>query len=232
MSVKVVGREVQAMFGSIAHRYDLTNSVLSMGIHHLWRRKLVRMIPKSPQGLALDLCSGTGDLIPLLESRFGRVVGGDFCFPMLSNGRNKFARQIKPMPRFVQSDALRLPFPDKTFDVVSVAFGVRNLENLPAGLREILRVLKPGGRLLVLEFGQPRGLFFAPIFRLYSRFLMPLIGGVLTGNRHAYTYLPETSKQFPCGEAFVAKLDEAGFINRTFAALTGGIAFAYACARP
>lgn len=230
MSVQVIGTEVRAMFGSIAHRYDVTNSVLSMGIHHWWRRVLVRQLPSSRSSLVLDLCSGTGDLVPLLEKRFGTTIAGDFCFPMMVHGREKFGARKAAMPRFVQSDALRLPFADQSVDIVSVAFGVRNLENLKQGLQEIRRILKPNGHLLVLEFGQPRGIFFAPVFRFYSAYIMPFVGGLLTGNRHAYTYLPQTSREFPCAQAFTSILSEVGFDNASHRALTGGIAYAY-CAR-
>lgn len=229
---RVVASEVQAMFGSIARRYDLANSVLSLGIHHSWRRKLVRLLPERRGGLVLDLCSGTGDLIPLLEARFGTVIGGDFCYPMLHSGRAKFAAAGKTIPRFIQSDALQLPFPDRSFDIVSVAFGVRNFENTRAGLKEILRVLKPDGRLLVLEFGQPRSPVFGALYRFYSRFVMPLIGGVLTGNRQAYTYLPQTAAAFPCGVEFARLLEEVGFVAPVYRPLTLGIAFAYSAARP
>ncbi|MBN8549412.1 MAG: ubiquinone/menaquinone biosynthesis methyltransferase [Deltaproteobacteria bacterium] len=220
------------MFGSIAHRYDLTNSVLSMGIHRFWRRVLVQQLPTSKDALVLDLCSGTGDLVPLLERRFGTTFAGDFCFPMMSSGRAKFRSQRFSIPRFVQSDALRLPFADASLDIVSVAFGVRNLENLDKGLQEMRRVLKPGGHLLVLEFGQPRGYFFAPLFRFYSAFIMPLIGGLLTGNLRAYTYLPKTSREFPCAEAFSAILQKAGYEDARYRSLTGGIAYAYCARRP
>ena len=228
MTVRVIGSEVRAMFGSIAHRYDLTNSVLSMGTHHLWRKTLVRMAPELKDGLALDVCTGTGDLIPLLEKRFGRCMGADFCFPMMQAGQGKFSTR----PKFLQSDALCLPFPDRSFDVVSVAFGVRNLEDLHRGLGELRRVLKPGGHLLVLEFGQPKGIIFGPVFRFYSRFVMPLIGGLLTGNRRAYTYLPQTSKEFPCAKEFEAILVACGFEHVRFKTLTFGIAYAYQAMRP
>jgi demethylmenaquinone methyltransferase/2-methoxy-6-polyprenyl-1,4-benzoquinol methylase len=232
MTVRVIGTEVREMFGSIAHRYDLTNSVLSMGIHHLWRHVLVGQLPASKDKLVLDLCSGTGDLVPLLEKRFGKTIAGDFCFPMMVSGREKFRHRNSGSPRFVQSDALMLPFPDNSFDIISVAFGVRNLENLHAGLTEMHRVLKPAGHLLVLEFGQPRGMIFGPLFRLYSKIVMPLIGGLLTGNRYAYTYLPQTSRDFPCASSFVSHLTEAGFTQSRYRALTGGVAYAYCSSKP
>lgn len=232
MNIKVIGSEVRQMFGSIAHRYDLANSVLSFGTHHCWRRSLVRLAPERQNGVALDLCTGTGDLVPLLERRFGSCIGVDFCFPMMFEGKKKFSLSGFLPPRFVQGDALQLPFADRTIDVLSVAFGVRNLENLEAGLAEMRRVLKPGGHLLILEFGQPRNPIFGALFGFYSRYIMPLIGGLLTGNRAAYTYLPRTSRSFPCGEAFKEILNAAGYEHVRFQPLSLGIAYQYHATRP
>lgn len=228
MSYATTHRDVRAMFGKIAPRYDLTNSVLSFGIHGYWRRKLVELLAPRPNSsqcspaLVLDLCTGTGDLLPLLRHRFGEVIGADFCLPMLQAGAKKKARGFT----LVQADALALPFRDQSFDIVTVAFGVRNFEDTHRGLREIARVLKPGGHLLVLEFGQPRGLFGA-LFRFYSRTVMPLIGGMLTGDREAYTYLPRTAGAFPCGEQFCGIVAECGFRAERADPLTGGIAYVY-----
>lgn len=217
------------MFASIASRYDLTNSVLSLGIHHVWRRALVGLLPRSRDKLALDLCTGTGDLLPLLSRRFGRAIGADFCLPMLQAGRGKLTRY--GAPPLLQADALALPFKECSVDVITVAFGVRNLERVVDGLREMRRVLKPGGHLLVLEFGQPKSALFGALYRWYSRALMPRIGGLLTGNRDAYTYLPSTAKNFPCGAAFEALLEEAGLAPERTRPLTGGIAWAYRAAK-
>ncbi|MCB0334130.1 MAG: class I SAM-dependent methyltransferase, partial [Bdellovibrionales bacterium] len=141
---------VQKMFGSIAHRYDLVNTVLSGGTHYLWRNALLRLVPDDSDASALDVCTGTGDLLPLLDEKFGFVAGVDFCYPMLSCGMQKKA--VKPFP-LLQGDALSLPFVDDAFDVITIAFGIRNLENLSAGLLELKRVLRPKGALLILEFG-------------------------------------------------------------------------------
>ncbi len=224
MTPQIVASKVQQMFGSIAERYDVTNSVLSFGIHHLWKRWVVKALPLSPTAKVLDLCTGTGDLLPLLRRRFSTVVGADFCLPMLQVGQARPGHAALPL---IQGDALRLPFPDSTFDGVTVAFGVRNLESLEKGLVEIRRVIKPGGALVVLEFGQPGGVLFGPLYRAYSRFVMPLIGGGLTGNREAYSYLPETAAAFPCGDAFVQLLSRAGFKDCVASPLTFGIAFLY-----
>lgn len=223
---KVVAHEVQAMFGSIAPRYDITNSVLSMGIHHLWKRLVVRRVPAGV-GPVLDLCTGTGDLLPLLERRAHGVIGGDFCLPMLECGRAR-GRSKAPL---VQCDALNLPFAAETFAAVTVAFGVRNLEDLRRGLAEMQRVIQPGGKLIVLEFGQPRWAPFRAVYNWYSAVLMPWIGGVLTGNRSAYTYLPKTAKAFPCGAAFEDILREVGFQTTRCDSLSGGIAYIYEAVR-
>ena len=223
---QVIARDVQRMFGDIAVRYDLTNTVLSCGIHHLWKRLVALRVP-SGHGPVLDLCTGTGDLLPLLERRCSQVIGGDFCFPMLERGR---ARGLFAAP-LVQCDALRLPFAAETFGAITVAFGVRNLEDLGRGLAEMRRVLKPGGRLVVLEFGQPSWAPFRAVYDWYSRRLMPLIGGFLTGNRAAYSYLPETAKHFPCGSAFEARLRESGLVPIETTPLTGGIAYMYVAER-
>ncbi|MCO6430447.1 MAG: bifunctional demethylmenaquinone methyltransferase/2-methoxy-6-polyprenyl-1,4-benzoquinol methylase UbiE [Deltaproteobacteria bacterium] len=215
---------VREMFSSIAGRYDLANSVLSMGIHHSWRRKLISVVPADPSLSALDLCTGTGDLLPLLMERFGKVTGADFCLPMLEIARQKPSCKGASI---VQADALNLPFADGSFDIVTVAFGVRNFADLDRGLAEIWRVLKPGGSMLILEFGQPKNRLFGWLYNCYCRYLMPLIGGALTGNRAAYQYLPETAKNFPCRQEFIAILERHGFQQCSFQSLTGGIAYCY-----
>ncbi len=217
--------EVRSMFGSIAPTYDLVNTVLSGGVHFIWRRLLAAGITKatpSEQKMALDLCSGTGALISLLQKRGLRVVATDFCSPMLVR-----SKENHPAVYHIQGDALSLSFPDNSFDHVTVAFGVRNFENLDTGLLEIKRVLKNGGSLHILEFGQPKGLFFGPLFAFYSKRIMPFIGGMLSGNRHAYEYLPKTSATFPCGDAFLRKLAENGYTQASSKPLTCGIAYIY-----
>jgi demethylmenaquinone methyltransferase/2-methoxy-6-polyprenyl-1,4-benzoquinol methylase len=216
---------VQKMFSDIAPRYDLVNSVLSFGVHHYWRKVLVRLLPPSKDKIVLDLCTGTGDLLPILTKRFGKVMGADFCLPMLERAGKKL--KSCPETKLIQADALNLPFNDESFDIVSVAFGVRNFENLERGLKEIHRVLKPGGSALILEFGQPGGIFFGPLYNFYSKFVMPNVGGLISGNKVAYEYLPETAKKFPCAENFNSILKSCRFSDTVYKSLTGGIAYCY-----
>lgn len=219
--------DVRSMFDSIAARYDLTNSVLSMGLHHLWRRRLIEMLPPREDLKVLDLCTGTGDLLPLLEERFagdlGAVTGVDFSSEMLAQAALKWPSRFN----LQQGDALNLLFADQSFDLVSVAFGIRNFEDLRKGLAQIARILKPGGQLLVLEFGQPQIPIFSTLYNLYSRFIMPEIGGLLTGNRAAYAYLPKTAQQFPCAEALCRIFEEERLKSVAFKPLMFGIAYAY-----
>jgi demethylmenaquinone methyltransferase/2-methoxy-6-polyprenyl-1,4-benzoquinol methylase len=218
-----VGTKVKSMFASIAHRYDVTNTILSLGIHHIWKRHFIRSLHVGEAPRVMDLACGTGDLVPLLKSRHGGTVTGvDFCEPMLEVARERF-----PQFEFLQGDALNLNFADNQFDLITVSFGVRNFENLEHGLKEIHRVLKPGGQIAVLEFGQPDGVLFGPFYRFYSRYIMPRIGGLLTGNQDAYEYLPETAAAFPCGEQFLEILKRVGFHNPKLTRYTFGIAYGY-----
>lgn len=225
MTQLVIGSKVQQMFGSIAKNYDCTNTVLSFGIHLLWRRRFFATLPRDPSLQVLDLCTGTGDLIPELSQRYANVIGIDFCLPMLVAGLGKWINNANAA--VVQGDGLSLPIANSTFDLVTVAFGVRNFESLPKGLSEIHRVLKPGGRLYVLEFGQPRAGMWGAMFRFYSRYVMPIVGGFLTGNRAAYQYLPQTAKEFPCREAFLKQLADNGFGQCEYQSLSGGVAYIY-----
>lgn len=220
---------VRGMFGEIAHRYDLANTVLSGGVHHLWRRTLLaRLAARGPKRI-LDVCTGTGDLLRGLGSIAGpdgTVIGADFCMPMLEVAATKVVDAGGRIP-LCQGDALALPFPAAAFDAVTVAFGVRNFESLPRGLSELWRVLAPGGTLSVLEFGQPRQPIFRALYNWYSRVLMPRIGGLVTGRRAAYRYLPETAKEFPCGDQFLEAAAPLGPLNATAHSLTFGIAYLY-----
>ena len=232
MTARVVSSEVQQMFGSIASRYDLTNSVMSFGIHHWWRHRMLKLAPKRPDLTVLDLCTGTADLIRPLASRYARVLGVDFCLPMLRAGQHKVRSDSRATKtQLVQSDALKLAIKDASVDLVTVAFGVRNFADRNAGLSEILRVLKPGGTLLVLEFGQATLPVWREMFALYSKYLMPLLGAFLTGNRAAYTYLPETAATFPSGPAFEQLLIRVGFLSQRSFSLCGGVAYIYEARR-
>lgn len=226
-SYKVVGSEVREMFGSIAHKYDAANSALSFGIHHLWRRALLRLYSIPRTARVLDLCTGTGDLLKPLRDRADHVVGCDFCQPMLDKAAVKLEKWgIRDVP-LVQADAHNLPFKDGEFDVVTVAFGVRNFENIGRALSEIRRVLAPGGRLLVLEFGQPKVFPFSTAYAFYSRHILPLFGGMVTGNTAAYAYLERTSSAFPCGGAFEEILRQNGFHRTKGYPLLFGLVYRY-----
>jgi demethylmenaquinone methyltransferase/2-methoxy-6-polyprenyl-1,4-benzoquinol methylase len=221
--------EVRRMFASIAPRYDATNQLLSLGVHRLWRRSAVRLSGVRPGDRVLDCATGTGDLALAFQRKVGRaglVVGTDFCGPMLAPAPAKAAAAGLPV-RFGQADALALPFGRGSFDVCSIAFGIRNVDDPTACLREMARVVKPGGRVVVLEFGQPAGPFGA-LFRLYSSAVMPLVGGLVTGNRDAYRYLPRTAASFPAGERFLALARASrAFAEVRATPLTFGTAYVY-----
>src|SRR5690349_15406455 len=188
------------MFGRVAGRYDLTNHLLSFNIDRYWRARTVRRVRHildDPAARVLDICCGTGDLVLALEhGRRAPVFGSDFCHPMLVAARRKIEGGRKRSPVF-ESDALHLPIADASLDLITVAFGFRNLANYEAGLREMRRVLKPGGTAAILEFSQPPNPTFRALYNFYSRRILPLLGGVISGNRDAYTYLPESVRKFP-----------------------------------
>ncbi len=221
--------EVREMFASIARRYDTANEVLSLGIHKGWRRAAVAISGASPGQRVVDCATGTGDLALEFKRAVGpagEVIGTDFCAEMLEPAPAKAARAGLDV-KFAVADALALPYPDARFDVASIAFGIRNVDDPLRCLREMARVVKPGGSVIVLEFGQPRGAFGA-LFRVYSRGVMPLLGGLLTGNRKAYEYLPRTAAAFPAGEKFLALMQQSSAFSRSEAhALTFGTAYVY-----
>lgn len=221
--------EVRQMFSSIATRYDVTNEVLSFGIHRLWRRSAVRLSGAQEGNAVLDCATGTGDLALAFKRKVGasgRVMGTDFCKEMLDSAPAKAAREGLQV-EFQVADAMALPFADATFDVASIAFGIRNVDDPVKCLKEMARVVRPGGRVVVLEFGQPTGLF-GGLFRFYSKVVMPAIGGLLTGNRAAYEYLPRTSAAFPAGEKFLALMDQSGsYKERVAHPMTFGTSYVY-----
>ncbi|MGH9456348.1 MAG: bifunctional demethylmenaquinone methyltransferase/2-methoxy-6-polyprenyl-1,4-benzoquinol methylase UbiE, partial [Thermoanaerobaculia bacterium] len=221
---------IRAMFGSIARRYDRANTILSGGIHHLWRRKIVRWSGARPGDRVLDCATGTGDLaiaFAKVVGPAGDVVGTDFSPEMLAPAPRKAERDGVRVT-FETADVTALPYADASFDVASIAFGIRNVADRVGGLREMARVVRPGGRVVVLEFGQPENVLLRPLFNLYSRRFLPWIGGVLTGNREAYAYLERSAGEFPCREAFLDLMRETGLLAALeWRAYTGGIAYAY-----
>ena len=214
-------RWVRGMFGRIAPRYDLANHLLSGNLDRLWRRRTVqrvRPILDRPDARVLDICCGTGDLARALQKRAAsRVLASDFCHPMLVAARRKI-----PAGVLFEADALRLPIADASLDLITVAFGFRNLTNYEAGLREMRRVLRPGGMAAILEFSQPRNSLFASVYHFYSRRVLPWIGGLITGAQDAYRYLPASIQKFPDAPALAAQLRQAGFADVSFEYLTGG----------
>lgn len=224
-----MSEKVRNMFADIAEDYDLVNSVLSFGVHHLWRKRAVQLSKARPGDSVLDCATGTGDLAIEFKRAVGPdgyVLGTDFCKEMIEFAPAK-ARQKELYVDFEVADAMNLPYEDDRFTIASIAFGIRNVDDPVVALREMARVVKPGGRVIVLEFGQPSGLLKYP-YEFYSQHVMPTIGGWLSGNREAYTYLPRTSAAFPAGDKFLGLMDEAGsFSSREAEAQTGGIAYIY-----
>ncbi len=221
---------VAEMFNAIAHRYDLLNRVLSGGIDQHWRRRVVHeLMPYRPRRI-LDVATGTGDLALLLAEHFpeAKIVGVDIAEAMLERGKEKVTEQgLEGRVRLQIGDSEKLPFPDRQFDAVTVAFGVRNFENLRKGIQEMKRVLKPRGHVVILEFSHPRAFPIRTLYWLYARHLLPRIGRWLSRNEAAYRYLPESVEVFPDGEDFLRILEEAGFRYTRWISLTGGIASIY-----
>lgn len=218
---------VRAMFDQIAPRYDLLNHVLSLNIDKRWRARVTRELApvlSKPDAKALDLCCGTGDLTIALRRAFpgSDVVGLDFSRPMLARADQKSTTD--PRVSLVQGDATCIPFPDGGFDAVTIAFGLRNLTSVEGGLSEIRRMLAPGGRAVILEFSRPAFPLLREAFGFYFHQILPRIGGIVSGSRGAYTYLPKSVEEFPDQKALAGMMENAGFVGIRFRNLSGGIA--------
>lgn len=216
---------VKEMFAGIAARYDLLNHILSLNIDKGWRRRVraeLADILADPNAVVLDVACGTGDLSLELE-RDSRacVVGTDFCRPMLTIAQQKTPAGKVP---YLEADAMTLPFADDSFEGLTIAFGLRNLPDHDAGLRELLRVLKPGGKLVVLECSEPAIAGFRQLYKFYFDRIVPRIGGLVSGSRSAYTYLPDSVSKFPDKKTLAAMMERAGFVDVRFQSLTGGVA--------
>lgn len=225
-------RDVSVMFDGIAGHYDRLNRWLSLGIDQSWRRVCVRHLPQDRlEFRLLDLATGTADLLIAAHREYGQTVRGtgiDFSEGMLACARRKLASQgLGECFPLVQGDATRLGIADGVFDAITIGFGVRNFADVPAGLRETFRVLRPDGRLLVLEFSLPRQTLFRRAYLVYFRHILPRLGGWVSGDRAAYSYLNKTVETFPYGDAFCRLLTDAGFRHTTAIPLSGGIATLY-----
>jgi demethylmenaquinone methyltransferase/2-methoxy-6-polyprenyl-1,4-benzoquinol methylase len=220
-------RAVREMFGGIAKRYDFLNHFLSINTDKRWRRLVRRKLADilaEPSAVVLDVACGTGDLANELQhDSAAKVIGTDFCRPMLAIAAEKNGKNQTAIP-YVEGDALALPFVSESFDAVTIAFGLRNLANFADGLKELRRVLKPGGRLAVLEFSAPVVPGFRQAFQFYFSYVLPRIGGAVSGSRGAYEYLPNSVSKFPDQKRLAEMMREVGFADVEYQNLTGGIA--------
>ncbi|MCB1761384.1 MAG: bifunctional demethylmenaquinone methyltransferase/2-methoxy-6-polyprenyl-1,4-benzoquinol methylase UbiE [Gammaproteobacteria bacterium] len=220
-------RRVRAVFDSVANRYDLMNDLMSMGIHRLWKRFAVELAGIRPGQRVLDLASGTGDLaarFAALVGPQGQVVMSDINAAMLEQGRMRIADQgLIGNVCYAQIDAEQLPFPDNSFDCISIGFGLRNVTDKQRALQEMQRALKPGGRVLVLEFSQPVSKPFKSLYDLYSFKLLPLIGRVVANDEQSYRYLAESIRMHPDQQALKSMMEQAGLERCDFHNLTGGV---------
>jgi len=222
--------QVERMFDAISPRYDLLNRLFSLGVDQGWRRRVVRLVRREPVERLLDVATGTADLAILAARRDAakHVTGVDISEGMLGHGRKKVeARHLGGRVTLQHADSAALPFADGTFGAVTVAFGVRNFEDIERGLAEMRRVLQPGGRLFVLEFSRPKNDLLGRLFRFYFHRVMPTIGRLISRDKAAYTYLPKSVDAFPEGPGFLALLEKAGLREARAESLSGGIATLY-----
>lgn len=219
---------IKQMFSEIAPSYDKANSVLSLGIHHLWKKKVVALSGAKSGDTVLDCATGTGDLALLFKEAVGpqgKVTATDFCPDILAFGPDK-AKKRNLAITFETADVTRLPYADKTFDVSSISFGIRNVDNLDAALSELARVTKH--KVMIMEFGQVKTPVFGPAYNFYSNTILPKIGGWISGNAAAYSYLNSSAKSFPSGKEFIDRaLNTGAYSNMTCKTLSFGIAYIY-----
>jgi demethylmenaquinone methyltransferase/2-methoxy-6-polyprenyl-1,4-benzoquinol methylase len=223
---------IRTMFGHIAPRYDFLNHLLSLNVDHWWRWKTTQLVPPVGHDPILDLCTGTGDLA-LAYDRAAKgevpIVGADFCHEMLELAEQKAVRAgAAGRIRFLEADAQHLPFSDNTFQLATVAFGLRNVTDTDKGIAEMVRVVRPGGRVAILEFSQPRGAVFSRVYRFYFRNVLPVVGQMISRSKeNAYRYLPASVLEFPDGEALAERLRRHGLTDVSWRPLTFGIATLY-----
>lgn len=229
------GQQVEQMFDGIAHSYDLLNHLLSMGIDRSWRRKTIKALLGYDHDEILDIATGTGDFA-LLEAKIlqpKKIIGADLSEGMMEVGRQKVKKVgLENVISFQKEDCMNLTFEDNTFDAVTVAYGVRNYQDLDRGLREMLRVLKPGGHVAILELCTPKSFPMKQLFWVYSRVVMPLVGKLVSKDARAYSYLPATMEAFPQGEIMKGIMEKAGFEGVTFKRFTAGLSTMYIATAP
>ncbi len=221
--------QVATMFNNISKRYDLLNHVLSLGIDIIWRKKAIKLLQKDQPKLILDIATGTGDFaIEALVLNPDKVIGVDISEGMLAEGRKKMKkRKLEHLIDLQLGDSEKLLFEDNKFDAVIVSFGVRNFENLEKGITDMYRVLKPGGKTVIVEFSKPKKFPMKQGYNFYFRYILPQIGKIVSKDDSAYTYLPESVQAFPDGKDFLAVLEKVGFKNTKCKPLTFGISSIY-----
>jgi demethylmenaquinone methyltransferase/2-methoxy-6-polyprenyl-1,4-benzoquinol methylase len=225
---------VGELFGTIAHRYDFINDIQSFGLHRVWKRRVLHLSCPQPGERALDLCCGTGDIAIALAKRGADVAGLDFSEPMLEVAREKLS-QLRTTSlagsgqpsgikiEFIRGDAQQIPFPENTFDILTIGYGLRNLADLDTGLHDMLRVAKPGGRIVALEFGKPANSAWRTIYFSYLKFALPIFGKLFCGSSAAYGYILESLNHYPDQQAVAAKMAEIGWQKIRVINLMGGI---------
>lgn len=218
------------MFAGVAPRYDLLNHLLSGALDISWRKRSAAALELGPGARVLDLCCGTGDQALAVRKLGGTVFAGDFCLPMLAIARKKYGRHHSRRPKGLATDALVLPFRDDHFDAATVSFGLRNVADLDRGLRELNRVLRPGGRLAILEFAVPESRWLRRPYLFYFRRILPLLGRLVSPRGSAYSYLPSSVLEFPQRRGFVERMHDAGFVSGESVDLTGGTVCLYTAA--
>ena len=221
--------EVKEMFNNISHKYDFLNHFLSLGIDKIWRKKSIQLLKSSNPKIILDIATGTGDFaIAALKLNPDKVIGIDISTGMLEKGREKLKKKkLNEKIELREADSENLPFEDNYFDAITVGFGVRNFENLEKGLAEMLRVLRPEKTAIILEFSKPKKFPVKQSFSFYSKVIIPTFGKLFSKDKRAYTYLPESVKEFPEGKEFVAILEKVGYKNVKTKLVSGGIATIY-----
>lgn len=229
--------KINRIFCSIAKRYDIVNTILSFGFHSFWRRDALDKISVPADPSILDLCCGTGDCINEIGNQNPKarlLIGLDFCIPMLDVAKSKIPpnKEGAHPKYYICADAEHTPFSDESFDLITVGFGIRNVENIEQCLRECCRILKSGATLLIIEFGQPNNRWWAFVFDCYSRIIFPIVGGLLTGNQSAYKHLYNSSRNFPCGNRFAEILKTSGFCVDQYWSYFNGVVYSYIARKP